>query len=273
LGCTGTLFRVWEFHQEPVVAKKKDSMALFEVISKSREKRSRAEMGVPEWMGDSEQGPAEQAEASTTSPQPGTHEAPRKPAIVKTGEQLQVTVNYLTCLAVALGLIVLLAGAFWLGRGTAPKAGEPAQAGMQAEVRHGLLGQGGKGSKSSKTGAKRPPMKLPTRQKGKYYLVIESTGGVGDSHLKHARKIQEFCYFQGGEPSEVRKYPATAKTPEQYVVWSLTPFDSYRSEEATHHAKVIEDLGAQYFAKYGEYRFQQRKKKDAQLDPWYLLHR
>ena len=247
------------------MAKKKDSMALFEVISKSREKRSRGEMGVPDWMGHSEQGAPPQAEASTTSTPPAIPRAARKPAVVKTGGQLQVTLNYISCLALALGLVVLLAGAFWLGRSTAPEAGGPAQAGMKAPFRPGLIGQGG-----NKAGAKQPEMKLPPRQAGKYYLVIESTGGAQDWHLEQARKIQRFCYFEGGEPSEVRKYPATQHTKEQYVVWSLTSFDSPRSTEATQHAEMIERLGARYFGKHGDFKFQQRKNKDAPLDPWYL---
>ena len=245
------------------MAKKKDSMALFEVISKSRDKRSRGEMGVPDWMGDSVPGAPQQAEASTTPT--ATHEAARKPAIVKTGGQLQVTLNYISCLAVVLGLVLLLAGAFWLGRSTASQGGEAAQAGMKASYRPGLIGQS-----SSKTGAKQPEMKLPPRQVGKYYLVIESTGGAQDWHLGKAREMQRFCYFEGGEPSEVRKYPATQNTKEQYVVWSLTPFDSPRSREATQHAEMIERLGARYFGKHGDFKFQQRKNKDAPLDPWYL---
>jgi len=245
------------------VPKKKDSVALFEVISKSREKRSRGEMGVPGWMGDSEKDASQPTEAAAS--RDATPKAPRKPAIVKTGGQLQVTLNYISCLAVALGLVVLLAGAFWLGRSTAPQAGKPARAGMQAPYRPGLIGQGG-----SKAGAKQPEMKLPPRQVGKYYLVIESTQGAQDWHLEQARKIQRFCYFEASEPSEVRKYPATQHTKEQYVVWSLTPFDSPRSTEATQHAEMIERLGARYFGKHGDFKFQQRKSKNAPLDPWYL---
>jgi len=252
------------------VAKKKDSMALFEVISKSREKRAKGDMGVPDWMGDSEKDASQAPEASTTSTPPSLPKAARKPAVVKTGGQLQVTLNYISCLAIALGLVVLLGGMFWLGRSTAPTGGgDPEQAGMQNDgYRPGLLGQSGsKGG--SKTGAKQTPMRLPPRQSGKYYLVIESTGGKQDWHKEQAAKIQRFCY-EAGEPSSIATYPATRNTKEQVVIWSLTPFDSPRSTEATQHAKMVEMLGGRYFAKHGHFKFQQRKNKDAPLDPWYL---
>ena len=244
------------------MVKKKNSIALFEVISKSKESRSAADMGVPAWMGGEQQDAVPQAAprmAPSAPKPPPPPVAPRSrtaPLLAIAGQRLQFSLNYISCLILAAALLVLLGGAFWLGRKTAPAPPDPDR--MPAEFRAGLLdGQTGPGQQHSE---------LPRRIPGKYYIVIESMEGATEQHLKEANRIAEFCITKG-EPAEVRTYRS------RYVVWSLTPFDSPNDEKARSHALTIEKYGGEYFAKHRTYRFQQRKRPGSQLDPLYLPHR
>jgi len=255
------------------VVKRKDSIALFEVISKGK-KRSQTDMTVPGWM----EASGTQASGETVAPSPAAESAQApaaapvaapvrplsmrtavEPVMAKAGGRLRVSLSYAGCMAAALVLVALLVGAFWLGRTTAPA---PAGPGMKAPYRPQLV-ETGKPAEPGSAANTTATMNLPKRIAGKYYLVIESTGGSGDWHLEQARKIQKFCY-ENGEPSEVRQLGG------KYVVWSLTPFDSSSSEQARQHAQAIEKLGGTYFRTYGSFRFQQRKKPDSPLEPLYL---
>ena len=246
------------------MVKKRNSVALFEVISKSKEKSSQADMGVPAWMG----GTAQDEDApKPDSPVPAAPKLPPLPAppvrtaplMTTAGGRLQLSLNYVSCLVIAVGLVLLLAGAFWLGRKTAP-APQTGEGRMKAEFRAGLLSENDTaGAGAAKT--------LPKRIPGKYYIVIESTRGTDAWHLAQAEKIARFC-IERNEPAEVRKYPATSRSREQYVAWSLTPFDSPTSEAATQHARGIEKLGEEFFELHGDYKFLQRNA--GRFDPWFL---
>jgi len=269
------------------VTKKKDSVALFEVISKSRQKRGDSDLGVPGWI-EPPEAPPQQAEAppvpvrqAEAPPSPARQAAaipqapsrPVEPAIGVVGGRLMVSLNYVSCLVIAMGLLVLLVAAFWLGRATGGAARvEPTEA-----VGTGL-NEGKSTGETIAGGDTRPPpgaeyqettevTRLPKRVSGKYYLVIESIKKNTDAasrkaNRKEAERIIEFCK-QKGEPSELRSMKG------RFIVWSLTPHDSSGSEAALRHARFIQDnLGKEYFEKYKTYKF--LHTKNGEFAPWYI---
>ena len=258
------------------MAKKKNAMALFEVISKTRDKNPGSEVTVPNWMkpGHQDQAPQDQApdveapeaqepappepEAQTQTPASQTEvaspeaEAPNAPALPTTstweprrspegpkmsdlpmlstdGGRLTLSLNYVSCMVVSMGVLLLIIGAFVLGRVTAPDSSPPAGA---------------------STG--KPVVK---RQVGKYYLVIQTLDGRTPEARVEADRIVKFC-SANSEPSEVKLLD------KNLIVWSLTPFDSAKSEEVIAHALFVQnELGAKYARKFGsKYKFIQPQK-------------
>ena len=247
------------------VAKKKNSMALFEVISKSRDKNPDSEVLVPDWVKPGQQAPDAQASAilepiapepeietpapqdeqavseaptpsapvlpttSTWEPRPSS-DAPKTsdlPVWSTDGGRLTLSLNYVSCLVVSTGVLLLIAGAFWLGRTTAPSPVIPGRTGQ-------------------------PVVK---RQVGKYYMVIQTLDGFTTATMAEAKQIVKFC-SASGEPSEVKQVG------KNLIVWSATPFDSRNSEEVIAHALFVQnELGVKYARKYGsKYKFRQPQK-------------
>jgi len=259
------------------VAKKKDSVALFEVISKSRDKKSDSEIAVPGWAKPAAQGdqPAEAAEATEAVEAVETAEATEpvepveaaetpeptepteqegyvaevqtpapvtlqttstrtpRPAAASTGlagrpmldtadGRLTVSLNYVSSMVAAVGLLLLMSIAFVLGRMTAP--------------------------------APSPPVEAAKWQVGQYYLVIETLEGITPKARAEADRIVKFCKANN-EPCEVQQLDSNL------IVWSMTPFDSPKDELAKAHAlKIQNELGSKYQQKYGtKYRFSQQK--------------
>ena len=247
------------------MARKKDSVALFEVISKSRDKHAESDMSVPRWITGSEEPekPAAPEERPRVEPDRAVPtirkpHGPAEPMFATSGGRLRVSLNYLSCTIIVLGLVLALAGAFVLGRATAPAS--PVE-------KPGKTTPGAGQVKGTPREARRPVTRMPQRVSGKYYLVIESLKGKSAKDLAEAKRIAEFCK-QNGEPAEVRSMGT------RYIVWSLTAFDSPRSEAAIRHARSIQDnLGKEYFnpAKNRNYKFLQMK--DGKFDPYYLPYR
>jgi hypothetical protein len=269
------------------VTKKKDSVALFEVISKSRQKRGDSDLGVPGWI-EPPEAPRQQAEkpsvpARQAAAIPQAPSRPVEPAIGVVGGRLTVSLNYVSCMVIAMGLLVLLLAAFWLGRATGGAAkGEPTEAGVagftEGQSTGGSITEGGTRPPPS-TGHQKatdvtrsaefhlPVTRVPKRVSGKYYLVIESIKKNTDAatqktNREEADRIIEFCK-QKGEPSELRSMKG------RFIVWSLTPHDSSESEAALRHARFIQDnLGKEYFEKYKTYKF--LHTKNGKFTPWYI---
>ncbi len=271
------------------MGKKKDSVALFEVITRNKERQSKKDLGVPGWMGKAGQAPQEQqaprqeappeesqqqqapapppqqrAEQVPPETEPETRAARAQPAkrlsapsVSTEGGRLKLSLDYISCTAIAVGFIVLLAVAFWLGRTTSPQA--PAQqAGMDAPYNPAVTGgRDGDGE----AGGAQSPAAAPKRQKGKYYLVIQSMMGDSPRLKKEAYKIVNYCR-KNGEPASVARYG------DQLVVWSLTPFESPSGTEAKQHARAIEEMGKRY---PGDYDFRQRR--DGKFDPWFVKYK
>ena len=280
--------------------KKKNSMALFEVISKIRDKNPDSGVLIPEWVRPNQQDqqdqqapapletkspeptpqkPAPQAQAepeSTTyapaqdqieAPEtPETPEAPDAPETQETQEtpeapirpvmqttstweprqtnapetseglpiwstnagKLTLSLNYVSCMVVSMGVLLTIVAAFVLGRVTAPSGATPAQT-KQTTVK---------------------------RVAGKYYMMIAKLADEGEAAMAEANRMAAFCNANG-EPADVKILPkvvnkkvVTGKG--NLIVWSATPFDSPSDEEVIDHALFVQnELGAKYAKQYG----------------------
>lgn len=239
------------------MAKKKNSIALFEAISKSKEKNAHTGVSVPGWLSkvsqpqDPGQPPAENPPAiSGAAPYGG-------PKIVLSGAGLMLI------LAV---IVTVGAAGFLAGRATAPgKAGDSAAAGLRnrpgASVTDGL--------------APAENVDLPARVIGKQYLVIQRFEKMTTEDWKEARDIADWLVKQKGEKCEAKIIQV--RNDKFLAVWSLKPFDSYLSTDAQKYAEHIESLGREfkttdvYKKSLGKYTFSQHRQ--GKLDPYFVVFR
>ena len=228
------------------MSKKKDSVALFEVISKSRQRRSEAGLNIPGWMGPGQGSegaesppPSETPAAPTRSPTIGPP-ATREAMVSTAGGELRLALNYFSCIVAAFALVLLLAGAFWLGRVTAgaPVAKDPGEQGGEKASVKGLA----------------EPASAPPREPGKYYLVVQGLQGTTQQHYSAAQEIVAYLK-KNYIPADVNLYPGS---PKQYIVWSLDGFDKLDSDAAKGFVRKIESLGQRYRAQGGRYDFRPR---------------
>jgi len=243
------------------VAKRKNPTALFEAISRTREKDVQSGLNVPTWMGEGEADSPQMKAQPRTEPAAPSQPSGGRTSAAKTAGQLQLSLNYVSCIAIGVVAVLLLAGAFWVGRVTARLGGEAGPAelpatGETAAVNTAALGQ--------------VPPAAPTRIAGKYYLVIQQLNNDSAASKVEAQRISDFCGLNN-EKAEVRKFE-DARGKQFWAVWSLTPLDSDRSSEAENHAKAIEAMGKRYFAKYQTYNFQQRARPDGELQAYYVRY-
>ncbi len=241
------------------MAKKKNSPALFEAISKTRQMQKPENMAVPKWMdqrGEAAESPDDNLRAEQQYAGP----------VFSTGAgRLDLSLDAKASLIAVLGLVVLLVAAFWLGRVTAPDSPGAAEAAGLPPVKTDVLDIAKKLPKSPA-----PKPAASTRVSGKHYLVIESLQGTSSTDLADAEKIRSFLATQG-EQADIGKIKAGSKM--VYVIWSLRPMDKPASAEAIAFAEKIERMGKQYLALYGKYKFQQRRSPSAKLEPYYVPHK
>ena len=157
-------------------------------------------------------------------------------------------------------ILLLLGGAFWLGRATAGGGGEPALAGTNLSEQTPVRPEAAEPAKPEPSAA----TSYPPRIKGKHYLIVQGLQGTSKELEAEARAIAAFCN-EMGEPVTVGRYPGAKP---QFVVWSLKGFDSTESEEAINFARTIEKLGKMYFSKHGKYDFRQRDSAK-NFRPWW----
>ncbi len=241
------------------MAKKKDSVALFEVLTRTRQNRKEAGLGVPSWMGSSK--PADQAgELQPISPAPEVGAIPADPMVSTADGRLKLSLNYVSCLVAALGLVVLLVLAFWLGHWTGRALGadgpQPPAVGQRPQQPSGQPPPGDQGPTPA------------VRVSGKYYPVIQGTQGLTQQRYEDAEKIVQYL-ARNGLQADVRIWRGT---PRQYVVWSLSGFDSPQSDEALEFIARVEQLGRKYLAEGGRYGFSQRDRA-GRLKPWFIRAR
>jgi hypothetical protein len=243
------------------VAKKKDSVALFEVISKSRQREKEAGLDVPAWMREHaeddkvervEQAPDQRAHAGTSArPEPGSVHGPatsRAPTISTAGERLTFSLNYVSAAVAGAGLILLLMLAFWVGWALAPDQAPPGPGDAQQAGLAGAAQAGNQVGRESRTDMPQPIQRTP----GEYYLVIQGLQGTSEQKKQEAYDIVD--YLAANElRADVRLLPGQN---EQYIVWGAKGFESPRSRQAQNYMRTIEALGE----RYGRYNFKQREE-------------
>jgi hypothetical protein len=257
------------------VAKRRDSVALFEVIQKAG--RSEGNMAVPKWM--DRQGAVEAPGDVAPRPEPASRAISlgvSEPLVSIVDDRLRVSLSYVSGALVVLALVVLVAGGFALGRWSAP--GLPAAIPDGQSLREKTpLGRHVLGKANPVTpgdNAKAPPAPS-ARQKDKYYLVIQFLPGLSQKDMDNAARIAAFCDAHG-EPATVARFTHPGSAKQRYIVWSLRPFGEQDSPEALAYAQKIEDLGKQYMREApedGRYNFQQRKRAGASLTPQFEPYR
>jgi hypothetical protein len=193
------------------------------------------------------QAPAPQDDVDTTqeaSPRPTTStweprhhtndDAPETPKTAGNpiwstdGERLTLSLNYISCMVVSMGVLLVVVLAFFLGRMTASPETTPAKA--QSTV--------------------------IKREVGKFYMVIQTlSGGNTAATRAEANRIADFCN-KNGEPAEVKSLRGNL------IVWSARPFDSKVGEEVRGHALSLQnELGPKYANQYAsKYRFAQPQR-------------
>lgn len=236
------------------MAKKKDSMALFEVIWKTRPAQRDSGINVPEWMKPGGEAPPD-AEARKPD-----GEAPTEAAPIAPPARVTLSLSQAQLALAVVGLAIVLVVAFVLGRatvGSLTPAGDAPQATPAIdEVAAYDVG-----------GSPQAPLAFPAdepRVSGRYYLVIQGMRGMTAEHRQAADEI--VAYLRGeGVPAEVGTYSGK---PRQYVVWSLTGFDASDSPEALGYVGYIEELGQRYKARGGRYEFSHRDR-EGRLKPWF----
>jgi hypothetical protein len=233
------------------VTKKKDSVALFEVISKNRQVQGESGMGVPDWMGKGAEppSPGQEAAVSVASKAPSK---PIEPLLSTATGRLTLSLNYVSCMVAALALVLLLALAFWLGRWSARSAAQAAPGTEQ-------------GSQQSAEKANNPASpadkQIMRREDGKYYLVIQGVQGVTGEHKADADAIVQWLAKQTVK-AETRELGGPSR---QYVVLSFDGFDSTDSASAKKFVETIEELGRRYGRDGGKYAFKQNP-----ASPWFI---
>jgi hypothetical protein len=238
------------------VAKKKNSIALFEAISKSKEKNAYAGVSVPAWLSKVSQ-PQDPGQPPAENPPPIPGSAPYGgPKIVLSGAGLVLV------LAV---IVTVGAAGFLAGRATAP--GKTVQNAVTGYHRPGLNAPDG--------GTPAEVVELPARTIGKQYLVIQRFEKMTAEDWKEAKDIADWLVKQKGEKCEAKIIQV--RNDKFLAVWSLRAFDSYLSPEAQKYAEHIEALGREFkttevFRKStGKYTFSQHRQ--GKLDPYYVVYR
>ncbi|MGC9453654.1 MAG: hypothetical protein ACP5HU_02210 [Phycisphaerae bacterium] len=243
------------------MAKRKNSPALFEVISRSRERQSQSGLRVPTWMGGDRQQPDETPEsqaqepaAQKQSPQADEHARPAsqvqsqqpayEPVFSTSGGRLRLSLNYSGAIVLGVAVVLLIAAAFAIGRATGG-SGDAGDSAAKAGV------GGGEQERTETSGVQRVA--------GKHYLIIwDADAGVG--MRPEAERIAEF-FNAHGESAEVRELKDQGGQP-FLAVWSTEGFDRPDSQAAENYKTRIRRLGEQYRQEHDNVRF----------NPWYAVY-
>lgn len=235
------------------MAKKKDSTALFEVIQKTREKRSAAGLAIPAWMSTRREGEEQQDPAQVVESEGVLEPEELEPFAVPEG-RLQLSLSYVSCMVIFLALVLLLAGVFALGRYSVSGKAPASVAGMG----EGVSAPGE--NVSDATAAQQ-------RVGGLYYLILQRLVGATATDRADAENIVAFCKAMNVNAT-VQEF-TTGGAGNFLAAWSLRGFEDPAGEDAVAYALEIEKLGKEYFRTHGKYRFQQRLSPSSPLRPYY----
>jgi hypothetical protein len=252
------------------MTKRKDAVALFDLISRGKTQQAGPGLNVPGWFSkrpppgppgmEAPEPPAEGAAVEAPAPAepsappplgPFAPAAPAEPMISAADGRLHFSLTYVFCAAMALGLIAVLLGAFWLGRVTARPGAPP----PNPPPAPGGTGRPGGGETSA------PPPPPPERTKGKWYLVIQGFNGMSTSEKQDAYAIADYCN-KNNHPCDVWNFRN-----HHWIVWSLKPFDDPKSKEAQDYARSIEDLGNLYKPPRGRGKYDFNQRHNGIFDP------
>lgn len=256
------------------MAKRKDSLALFEVFGK----KPKASSVLPSWMqkqppaaGDAPAAANDTAGAPTAptgaEQPPGESMPPQLPpaeaaptvggtgSFERSGVHVRLTMSQTGWLVSAAGVLVLLAASFLLGRLSAPTTERPLPP---------ILPAPGAGTPAGPTGGgEANRAKTVSRIVGKYYLVIQGIKDKDkDKGYRDAENIVAFLAREG-VPADIRELGSS------YIVWSGDPMDKPDDAKALDYVRKIEDLGKKYKS-VGAYDFNQKGSRDGK--PWYIKH-
>lgn len=255
------------------MVKRKDSEALFEIIARTRASQDPAAINVPAWMSKK---PAQQEPEAGVEPgqAPKAEQAPPK-LLLKTGPtgsrrfqippallairdwRVTVSLNFVTCAVIGLALLTLLLSMLVIGyKWGASSASGPSEV---PPYKPGVLGNKDPGHIPTRLAA-------PQRVNGKYYMLIQGVEGITEQHKAEAQRIVDFCN-EGNLPADIGEM----RDPNQYVVWSLTGFDSPDNPDAKEYAEQIKELGKLYKAKYKTYELRQAYPSGEW--PWFHQHK
>ena len=184
-----------------------------------------------------------------------------EPMLRVVGDRIYVSVNFVTAGVVGLVLLMLLLGAFVLGKKTAPSEAPtaPNQAGPVSQAQPEAPPATEPVAIADGPVEAKPGQRLASR----YYLVIETLRGDKANDYDEAEKIIDFC-SQRGLPAELVNIKG------RFAVWCLLGYRSDRSSAALAHARKVERVGEEFFAKHKTYRFMQRQKKTGPLRPFFI---
>jgi len=285
------------------VSKKKDSKALFEVLGG----QGKSKMGVPGWFG--QPGPGEPARPEAPAPQPppvpdgpvpsavaepprteapvaprrapravaqarpapaGRTTEPGDPMLSISGGRVRISLNQISAVVVAATLILLLFGAYQLGRSSAapddPGDGQTVKAPHKPDVLNP------DGRPPGVVPVPRPPVTTPPdefsgmvpndakRKTGCSYWVIQGSVQTYDD----AMAIKKFLYKQGVDAT-IHRMPAGPK----FLVLDMTGFASKNHPDADKRRTLLDNLGSRYkVLSQGRYSFKQKPG-----DRWMLTER
>ena len=277
------------------LAKRKDSIALFEVVSKGKASKVRPDMSVPGWMKSEGPEPGPAAEPASPSPKEQA-DAPKLSGRWRAGEwllvsisgsRLRLSLSYMSCTVAVGGMVVLLSLAFWLGRASAryirqapasdagPSVKVPPPQGPGAAVQPKVVEAKRPAPEAARVAAPEVVRPAPeakrvespaaedrpvNRVPGKWYMVIQDLQGAGPQHEAEAARIVGFLK-ESNEPAEVKELGG------RVIVWSLKAFDGTDGQDVQDYAKRIEELGKRYFQMHQTHMFKQ-SRRDGKLDPW-----
>ena len=260
------------------MAKRKDSLALFEVYAK----KPSASTSVPAWV----QKPAQPAGAPDAGapvqpqdapPADGGSQVSQEPSVTpmeppalpqsqrqaesapapdatpgwfeQAGGKVRLTLPTVAWLGVGVGVLALVMVAFLVGRMFPPTL-EPILAPVGS----------GNGTGPETAGGASDGAGSGKRIAGKYYLVIQGIKDKNEAHYKDAEAIVAFLKANG-VPASIHELRSS------YIVWSEDPMDKPDDAKALDYAKRIEDLGKKYKA-VGAYDFNQKGSPGGK--PWYI---
>ncbi len=224
------------------MAKKKDTTALFEVISKARETQHQSGFTVPSWMGTDKQ-PDENVK---DEPSPKSKPVISKP-VMSTGEpmlsiaggRLRISLNQKAGMVAAIGLIALLVIVFILGRVTA---------GGKADV----------DSKDAVTGTKNGSGTVKKYQPvaGKYYLLIQKMNSSSTLDKNEAAFVVDFLRKNSRLEAWVADFQGAT------AIFAAEEFENGNITSAVLNlASSFEKACAEYKRQYGtNYSFEQPRE-------------